>query len=109
MALSVKLYTPLAEPTPADVKGTSYSKLNIGVPTETWTNKRSAACTPTALLIINGLSVNIQQPTLSGVMGVTLSRANDCCNHCASHSSLALRSEGFMLNKSVMTDVRSLS
>merc|ERR1712168_647882 len=48
---------------PAEVKGTPYNKLNIGVPAETWTNERRVACTPavTALLTKKGFTVNVQE------------------------------------------------
>ena len=41
-----------ADVSTAEVKGIPHSKLNKGVPTETWTNERRVACTPavTALL-----------------------------------------------------------
>merc|ERR1712198_125429 len=77
MAGVAKFYTPLqtsvrgfrssakrlADASPAEVKGTPYSKLNIGVPAETWTNERRVACTPavTALLTKKGFTVNIQE------------------------------------------------
>merc|ERR1712117_357293 len=53
----------LADASPAEVKGTPYSKLNIGVPAETWTNERRVACTPavTALLTKKGFTVNVQE------------------------------------------------
>ena len=53
----------LADAAPAEVKGTPYSKLSIGVPAETWTNERRVACTPavTAMLTKKGFSVNIQE------------------------------------------------
>merc|ERR1712002_884942 len=53
----------LADASPAEVKGTPYNKLNIGVPAETWTNERRVACTPavTALLTKKGFTVNIQE------------------------------------------------
>merc|ERR1712027_53998 len=40
-----------------------YSKLNLGVPAETWTNEKRGACTPanTALLTKKGFTVNIQE------------------------------------------------
>merc|ERR1711962_639380 len=43
--------------------GIPYSKLNIGVPAETWTNERRVACTPavTALLTKKGFTVNVQE------------------------------------------------
>merc|ERR1712168_789779 len=48
---------------PAEVKGTPYNKLNIGVPAETWTNERRVACTSavTALLTKKGFTVNVQE------------------------------------------------
>jgi len=53
----------LADASPAEVKGTPYNKLNIGVPAETWTNERRVACTPavTALLTKKGFTVNVQE------------------------------------------------
>merc|ERR1711990_141988 len=47
----------------AEVKGTPYNKLNIGVPAETWTNEKRVACTPanTALFTKKGFTVNIQE------------------------------------------------
>jgi len=53
----------LADAAPAEIKGTPYSKLNIGVPKETWTNERRVACTPavTALLTKKGFTVNVQE------------------------------------------------
>merc|ERR1711936_694021 len=43
--------------------GIPYSKLNLGVPAETWTNEKRVACTPanTALLTKKGFIVNIQE------------------------------------------------
>merc|ERR1712001_117862 len=43
--------------------GIPYSKLNLGVPAETWTNKKRVACTPanTALFTKKGFTVNIQE------------------------------------------------
>merc|ERR1712240_857490 len=43
--------------------GIPYSKLNLGVPAETWTNEKRVACTPanTALLTKQGFTVNIQE------------------------------------------------
>merc|ERR1711899_717115 len=43
--------------------GIPYSKLNLGVPAETWTNEKRGACTPanTALLTKKGFTVNIQE------------------------------------------------
>merc|ERR1711863_66695 len=40
-----------------------YSKLNLGVPAETWTNEKRVACTPanTALFTKKGFTVNIQE------------------------------------------------
>jgi len=77
MAGVAKFYTPLqtsvrgfrssarrlADASPAEVKGTPYNKLNIGVPAETWTNERRVACTPavTALLTKKGFTVNVQE------------------------------------------------
>merc|ERR1711936_521804 len=42
--------------------GIPYSKLNLGVPAETWTNEKRVACTPanTALLTKKGFSVNVE-------------------------------------------------
>merc|ERR1711887_348376 len=53
----------LADASPAEVKGTPYNKLNIGVPAETWTNERRVACTPanTALFTKKGFSVNVEE------------------------------------------------
>eukprot|EP00092_Neocalanus_flemingeri_P036838 GFUD01040099.1.p1 GENE.GFUD01040099.1~~GFUD01040099.1.p1 ORF type:complete len:1058 (+),score=272.22 GFUD01040099.1:216-3389(+) len=53
----------LADASPAEIKGTPYSKLSIGVPAETWTNERRIACTPAvaAMLTKKGFSVNIQE------------------------------------------------
>merc|ERR1711931_497798 len=53
----------LADASRAEVKGTPYNKLNIGVPAETWTNERRVACTPavTALLTKKGFTVNVQE------------------------------------------------
>eukprot|EP00090_Calanus_glacialis_P021091 TRINITY_DN3253_c0_g1_i1.p1 TRINITY_DN3253_c0_g1~~TRINITY_DN3253_c0_g1_i1.p1 ORF type:complete len:1057 (+),score=324.79 TRINITY_DN3253_c0_g1_i1:176-3346(+) len=53
----------LADASPAEIKGTPYSKLNIGVPAETWTNERRVACTPavTAMLTKKGFTVNVQE------------------------------------------------
>merc|ERR1711863_122962 len=43
--------------------GIPYSKLNLGVPAETWTNEKRVACTPanTALLTKKGFTVKIQE------------------------------------------------
>merc|ERR1712156_1325901 len=43
--------------------GIPYSKLNLRVPAETWTNEKRVACTPanTALLTKKGFTVNIQE------------------------------------------------
>merc|ERR1712180_316988 len=43
--------------------GIPYSKLNLGVPAETWTNEKRVACPPanTALLTKKGFTVNIQE------------------------------------------------
>merc|ERR1712079_110583 len=43
--------------------GIPYSKLNLGVPAETWTNEKRVACTPanTALLTKKGFTVNVQE------------------------------------------------
>jgi len=43
--------------------GIPYSKLNLGVPAETWTNEKRVACTPanTALFTKKGFTVNIQE------------------------------------------------
>ena len=53
----------LKDATPAEVKGTPYNKLNIGVPAETWTNEKRVACTPavTAMLTKKGFTVNVQE------------------------------------------------
>merc|ERR1712226_654475 len=42
--------------------GIPYSKLNLGVPAETWTNEKRVACTPanTALFTKKGFTVNIE-------------------------------------------------
>merc|ERR1711887_396162 len=47
----------------APVAGIPYSKLNLGVPAETWTNEKRVACTPanTALLTKKGFTVNVQE------------------------------------------------
>merc|ERR1712212_168304 len=47
----------------APVAGIPYSKLNLGVPAETWTNEERVACTPanTALFTKKGFTVNIQE------------------------------------------------
>merc|ERR1712212_488569 len=47
----------------APVAGIPYSKLNLGVPAETWTNEKRVACTPanTALFTKKGFTVNIQE------------------------------------------------
>merc|ERR1712079_3446 len=43
--------------------GIPYSKLNLGVPAETWTNEKRVACTPanTALFTKKGFTVNVQE------------------------------------------------
>merc|ERR1712141_287172 len=43
--------------------GIPYSKLNLGVPAETWTNEKRVACTPanTALFAKKGFTVNVQE------------------------------------------------
>merc|ERR1712130_259971 len=43
--------------------GIPYSKLNLGVPAETWTNEKRVACTPanTTLFTKKGFTVNIQE------------------------------------------------
>merc|ERR1712051_76142 len=43
--------------------GIPYSKLNLGVPAETWTNEKRVACTPavTALLTKKGFTDNVQE------------------------------------------------
>jgi len=53
----------LADAAPAEVKGTPYSKINLGVPAETWAQERRVACTPatTALLVKKGFTVNVQE------------------------------------------------
>jgi len=53
----------LADAAPAEVKGTPYSKINLGVPAETWTNERRVACTPavTAALTKKGFTINVQE------------------------------------------------
>jgi len=53
----------LKDAAPAEIKGTPYSKINIGVPAETWTNERRVACTPavTAMLSKKGFTVNVQE------------------------------------------------
>merc|ERR1712198_301554 len=53
----------LADASPAEVKGTPYNKLTIGVPAETWTNEKRVACTPavTAMLTKKGFTVNVQE------------------------------------------------
>jgi len=77
MAGVIKFYSPLqtsvrgfrssarrlADATPAEIKGTPYDKLSIGVPAETWLNEKRVACTPavTALLTKKGFSINIQE------------------------------------------------
>merc|ERR1712130_346575 len=47
----------------APVAGIPYSKLNLGVPAETWANEKRVACTPanTALFTKKGFTVNIQE------------------------------------------------
>merc|ERR1711936_193560 len=53
----------LADASPAEVKGTPYNKLSIGVPAETWTNEKRVACTPAvaAMLTKKGFTVNVQE------------------------------------------------
>merc|ERR1711931_536343 len=53
----------LADASRAEVKGTPYNKLNLGVPAETWANEKRVACTPanTALFTKKGFTVNIQE------------------------------------------------
>jgi NAD(P) transhydrogenase len=53
----------LADAAPAEVKGIPYSKVNLGVPAETWKAERRVACTPavTALLTKRGFTVNVQE------------------------------------------------
>jgi len=53
----------LADATPAEVKGTPYNKINIGVPAETWTNEKRVACTPAvaAMFTKKGFTVNVQE------------------------------------------------
>merc|ERR1712180_373596 len=43
--------------------GIPYSKLNLGVPAETWTNEKRVACTPanTALLTKKGFTINVEE------------------------------------------------
>merc|ERR1712038_1418794 len=43
--------------------GIPYSKLNLGVPAETWTNEKRVACTPanTALFTKKGFTVNVRE------------------------------------------------
>ena len=43
--------------------GIPYSKLNLGVPAETWTNEKRVACAPanTALFTKKGFTVNVQE------------------------------------------------
>merc|ERR1711936_1052935 len=43
--------------------GIPYSKLNLGVPAETWTNEKRVACTPAvaAMLTKKGFTVNVQE------------------------------------------------
>merc|ERR1719507_1540344 len=52
----------LKDAAPEEVKGIPYSKLNIGVPKETWTNEKRVAITPaaTAMLVKKGFSVNVE-------------------------------------------------
>merc|ERR1711931_563919 len=47
----------------APVAGIPYSKLNLGVPAETWTNEKRVACTPanTALFTKKGFTVNVEE------------------------------------------------
>merc|ERR1712032_272659 len=47
----------------APVAGIPYSKLNLGVPAETWTNEKRVACTPanTALFTKKSFTVNVQE------------------------------------------------
>jgi len=53
----------LADAAPAEVKGTPYSKINLGVPAETWLNEKRVACTPavTAALTKKGFTINVQE------------------------------------------------
>jgi len=53
----------LADAAPAEIKGTPYSKINLGVPAETWKAERRVACSPatTALLTKKGFTVNVQE------------------------------------------------
>merc|ERR1719507_1847557 len=52
----------LKDAAPEEVKGIPYSKLNIGVPKETWTNEKRVAITPaaTAMLVKKGFTVNVE-------------------------------------------------
>jgi len=53
----------LADAAPAEVKGTPYSQIKLGVPAETWAKERRVACTPatTALLTKKGFTVNVEE------------------------------------------------
>jgi len=53
----------LADAAPAEVKGTPYSKISLGVPAETWTAEKRVACTPavTALLTKKGFTINVEE------------------------------------------------
>jgi len=53
----------LADAAPAEVKGTPYSQIKLGVPAETWHQERRVACTPatTALLTKKGFTVNVEE------------------------------------------------
>merc|ERR1719507_157452 len=52
----------LKDAAPEEVKGIPYSKLNIGVPKETWTNEKRVPITPaaTAMLVKKGFTVNVE-------------------------------------------------
>merc|ERR1719228_897319 len=52
----------LKDAAPEEVKGIPYSKLNIGVPKETWLNEKRVAITPavTAMLTKKGFTVNVE-------------------------------------------------
>jgi len=53
----------LADAAPAEVKGTPYNKLSLGVPAESWANEKRIACTPSvaAMLTKKGFTVNIEE------------------------------------------------
>jgi len=53
----------LKDATPAEVKGTPYNKLTIGVPKESWTNEKRVAITPaaTAMLTKKGFTVQVEE------------------------------------------------